>query len=216
MSIHRWHNAPFFNTIKWDFLTWVLYLFVSALSCTVKFILHMMNDSVSTDVQQLQIRKKDVQNGNCATVHETGVSFDDCTYRNDNVAWYQKIHWVLYNISLPLEIGIAALYWFPLYNPAENNSISGCNFNQHFAPAVIAVADVWISGIVLHIYHFYWISLFGLWYSWRYPVGGVDQFGDSYPYSILYYGCIPFCILYLISLPRRWLSSRLHKSCYKE
>lgn len=217
LSGTKFNDTPHIVSTKLEFMTWVLYLIVSAVSCTVKFNIHMYphvrgNDNVNTDVEQT--KRKDVEIGNTAADHDDVDVYAD--WRIDSVAWYQKIHWILYSISLPIEIGISVLYWFQLYNPFENNSISGLNFNTHFAPAVIAVADMWLSGITLNIYHVYMVYLFGVVYSNQCAVGGVDQFANEYNYSTLYYGCIPYFVLYLISLPRRWLSSKTRQLIYTE
>ena len=220
-------------------LTWVLYLIVSALSCTVKFTFDMYarikgNNSVNTEVELAE--RKDVESGNTAT-EQSNVDEDIyANWRTDNVAWYQKIHWVLYNTSIPLEIGIAILYWALLYNPAVVIGSAGVNFNTHLTPALIALLDVWISSILLNIYHFYMILLYGVVYGAfsliYFAAGGMDQEGNRYIYSILDYGgnpglaagvllgsvfvFFPFCyvLCYLITLPRRWLSSKFHQLCY--
>ena len=235
------HPTYFIYMTNWGMLTWVLYLIVSALSCTVKFTFDMYarikgNNSVNTEVELAE--RKDVESGNTATDHSNVNIYDD--WRTDNVAWYQKIHWVLYNNSIPIEIGIAIIYWALLYEPsADMTSIAiGVNFNTHLTPALIALLDVWISGIILNIYHFYIILLYGVVYGAfsliYFAAGGMDQEGNRYIYSILDYGgnpglaagvllgsvfvFFPFCyvLCYLITLPRRWLSSKLHQSCYKD
>ncbi len=224
-------------------ITWALYLGVSAVSCTVKFACDMYarfkgKNTVSTDVKMSE--RKDVE-AQSASKSADGDSVDIyADWRIDEVAWYQKIQWILFNISPPLEIGIAILYWPLLYDP--NAVVSpiklGENFNVHLIPALIALADVWISGIILNIYNIYMIFLYGAVYGTfsliYFGAGGMDLMGNRYIYGFLDYGGKPglaagmllasvivyfpllYCALYLISLPRRWLSNQLHQSCYKE
>lgn len=216
LSGTKFNNTVNTVSTKLDFMAWVLYLIVSALACTVKFTFHVYprirgNDSVNTHAKGAE--RKDVESGNSAADGNTLDIYAE--WRTDSVAWYQKIQWILYSIALPVEIGTLILYGFQLYNPIEN-SISGFNFNVYRAPALIAVADIWLSGITPNIYHIYMVHLFGVVYNHYCFVGGVDQFGNDYNYSVLYYGWFPFFYVYLISLPRRWLSNKIHQLCYKE
>ena len=232
------HPTYFIYLTNWGMLTWVLYLVVSAVSCTVSFAYDMYTriKGVNTDVETTD--SKDTENGNTAADGDNVDIY--ANWRIDNVHWYQKIHWIVFNISLPLEIGIAILYWALLYDPTVvvSPTASGVNFNTHLLPAVIALADVCISGIVLNIYHIYMIFLYTVVYAVftliYFGAGGMDQFGNRYIYAFIDYGGRPglaagillacvfvyfpflYLLLYLISLPRRWLSSKFHQSCYKE
>ena len=235
------HPTYFIYLTNWGMMTWVVYVIVAAVSCTVKFAYHMYtrikgNGRVNTDVELTE--KKDTESGSTAADGDNVDIYAD--WRIDNVAWYQKIHWILFNISLPAEIGIAILYWALLYDPTRvvSPTASGVNYNTHLLPAVIALADVCICGIVLNIYHFYMVFLYGVVYAVftliYFGAGGMDLYGNPYIYKIIDYGGRPglaagillacvfvffpllYLLLYLISLPRRWLSSKLHQSCYKE
>ena len=242
MSGVDWNHPTYFIYVtNWGIMTWVLYLLVSAVAGTLKFAFHMYarikeNDSVNADVELTESKDEEIGN-TTADPNNVDIYAD---WRIDNVAWYQKIPWILFNISLPLEIGIAILYWALLYDPniLVTPAAVGVNFNTHLTPALIALADVWLSGIILNIYHFYMIILLGAVYGIfsliYYGAGGMDQFGNHYIYSFLDYGGSPglaagmliacvfaffpfiYLILYLINLPRRWLSSKLHQTCFKE
>ena len=216
VSYIKFNETSHIVSTSLEYMTWVLYLVVSASACTVKFAIHIYpgfrgNDSVNTDVEGAK--------RNYMEDLSTAADFDNvdiyADWRINNLAWYQKIQWILYSIIIPVEIGISVNYGFELYNPFGNNSNSGLHFNTHCAPAVVAIVDMWLSGITHNVYHIYMIYLFGEVYDRYCAIGGVDPFGNTYDYSILLRSLIPFYVLYIISLPRRWLSNKIHQSCYK-
>ena len=224
------HPTYLIYLTHWGMMTWVLYLGMSAVSCTVKFACDMYvhikgKNTVSTDVEMSERKDVETQSASKSADGDNVDIYAD--WRMDEVAWYQKIHWILFNISLPLEIGIAILYWPLLYNPNRvlNPVETGVNFNVHLIPALIALTDVWITGIILNIYHIYMIFLYAAVYGTftliYFGAGGMDQSGNHYIYPYLDYGGNPglsagmllVCVivyfpflhfaLYLISLPRR-------------
>lgn len=225
-----WSDPVFFAYLtNWSIVVWTLYLLIAAFSCTLKYTFHMYHiakgkvDDTKTDPHDPE---------------STTDSDDDDIYiswRTDSVAWYQKIQWIFYNMASAIEIAVAILYWALLYDPTV--PVSGENINTHLTPAIVAVIEVWVVGIVLNIYHVYMIILLGTIYGiftviyWG--AGGLGWQNTPYIYFFLDYrnnpglavgilvGCIflffpaMYFILYGMSLLRRWLVGVFRQKVYK-
>ena len=223
------HITYFLYLTDWAIIIWVLYLLIAASASTVKYIFHMY---------AIVVGKNDVnptsENDPESDTEDSSPESIYLNWREDNIAWYQKIHWVFFNIALPLEVGVTFLYWSLLHQPGF--PISGTNVNHHLMPGVIAVIDIWAVGIVLNIYHVYMIIvlevIYGIFTLIYWAAGGVDFVGNTYIYYYLDYtnnpglaagtliGCFfffPFLylVLYGINLLRRWLGAKFHGHFFK-
>ena len=209
----------------------VWYLIVAALSSSMKLI---------TSLCHTQSEKDKSTNQQDTEINSENDIYAD--WRTDNIAWYQKIHWISFNIAITFEIAVMILFWALLYNPADptfSGRVShGVNFNTHLTPAIVGLIDIFLSGIVMNIYHAYMPLLIAAVYviftGIYYAAGGTNSVDQSYIYRIIDYGSSPsiatgtvigcalvyipgiYLLLYFLSLPRRWLSSRFRRWAYKE
>ena len=223
---------------NWGIMTWVVYVIVAAVTVTVKFCFYAYETctKVSLDAAQRDentIEMIEASKNSPPQDSEVVDIYRD--WRKDNVAWYQKIAWILFNVAPVVELAIAILYWAVLYNPTNAFNSLGVDVNTHLTPAVIGLLDVWITGIVMNIYHVYMPFAYGIVYVVftliYYGAGGTGP-RAPYIYPILDYsgnpglaagvviGCtlvyipILYIVLYCISLLRRWLVSLFRKACY--
>ena len=197
----------------WGFITWVLYLLVAALSSTAKMVLWIWKTAHGRKEPELDPADH--------------LNFVVVTWAEDCVAWYQKVHWVLFAIAIPVQICIMVLYW-TLLSSMDPNRESAENYNLHLLGGLVGLVDIWVSGIVLSIYHLYWGMVYGCVYTVfsgiYYAANGTNIRGDPYIYPILDYGNMPglsvgivlatsfiivpliYLLMYALGAGRRWLA----------
>ena len=225
----------------WCFIGWVLYLAVAASSTLIKFIFHMrkLHQGSSSAERNEHI---DLEGSSGVSSDENTGSVEDIyiQWRVDNVAWYQKVQWFVFNLGPHLQVIAVILYWGLVYDPSGRGPFHSdpVNFHIHLVGGIVAIIDVWIAGVVMNIYHFYEVVIFGVTYTIftviYYAADGRDQYGNRYIYSVLDYGSNPglavgialsavfilapatHFFLYFLSLLRRWLAAKLHSACFKE
>ena len=217
-------------------MTWVIYVIVAALVTTVKFGFLVYDICKSNN---LESNKTEIQKGNSGSIESPDSNGDVDIYsdwRTDNVSWYLKIFWILFNIAPAIELAIGIVFFAAPYDPS-NDMISPANtFNLHLTPAVIGLADVWIAGVIMNVYHVYMPFAYGVVYGVftgiYYGAGGLGPTGrrdinfiidyDGQPdlalgaliRCCLLYIPLAYLVLYCMSLLRRWLVSLFHNTCY--
>ena len=206
----------------WGYITWVLYLLVAALSSTVKMVFWIWNTVHG---------KREPELDPADHLHSVVV-----TWSEDRVAWYQKVQWVLFVMGVPVQICIMVLYW-TLLSSQDPHRESPENYHLHLLGGLVGLLDIFVSGIVLSIYHLYWGILYGCTYSVftgiYYAANGTNIGGDRYIYPILDYGRNPgisagivlatsfvvvpliYLFAYAISAGRRWLAHRYRLWLYR-
>ena len=223
-------NVITYNTLKrlifltnWGFLTWSVYLFIAAAACTMKMVLWIWNTAHGR-------REPEVDPAD--HLHSVVV-----TWSEDRVAWYQKVHWVVYTAVIPLQFAVVILYW-TIILPFTSNIYNALNFHVHLLNGVFAAVDLLTSGILVSIYHMYGIIFIGVMYvlfSGIYDAfGGTNVREDPYIYNVLDYTGAPglavglaiatvfvfvpilYLIIYALAAARRWLSQKCRASCYDD
>ena len=162
----------------WALLVWVVYLLFAAVSATVRFFqVHVfcrgrVDFELSLEDKELIKKPK-----GC------------CGAQTDHITWYQKIHWLLFNVGTEMAFIVVVLYWSILYRGGE---IDGVNANEHLTNGIIGLVDVWVSGTPIQILHFIYIQAFGVMYSVfsgvYFVANGTDILGNPYIYNVLDYG----------------------------
>ena len=137
---------------NWAFITFSFYLIVAAISTTTKYLsVHLLwpaeGDSFSR-ANDFVIEKPQ----GC------------CGYKNNNITWYQMIHWVLFTLATDLAVGVMLLYWTLLYD-SDMDTVDGVNANTHLINGLIALLEIWISGVPVNFVHFLYAIIFGVIYS---------------------------------------------------
>lgn len=210
----------------WGFITWSLYLLISAVSCTFKIFLCIIQTC----------RRRNGGNGWNSHMAEPNeeeeISYEVVSWEDDQVAWYQKVQWVFFTLGATMQISIVILYWSLLFPLKESPEVYNApNLNTHLSGGIVAIIDTFVNGITISIYHVYWPIIYGIVYlvftGVYYVGGGTDPQGNAYIYYLLDYNTDPgravgaslasafilvplvHTALYLLSCLRRWLASRL-------
>lgn len=137
---------------NWAFITLNLYLVIAAISTTTKYLsVHFLwpvdEDSLS--------RRNDF-------VIEKPQGC--CGYEHNSITWYQMIHWLLFTLATDLAVGVMLLYWTLLYD-SETSTVDGANANTHLVNGLIALVEIWVSGVPVNFVHFLYTIIFGVIYS---------------------------------------------------
>ena len=126
-------------------------------------------------------------------------------YRQDRLPWFLKIVWVLYILAVVPTLPIIAVYWIIEESPrltAEGLHLHGINL-------LVAVMDILISRIPIHLLHFYIPMTLGVVYTaflvifWA--AGGTNaRDGGRYVYMSFNFSESPgrsigFCILLILA-----------------
>ena len=162
----------------WALIVWVAYLFFAAVSATFRFFQVHLFCRGRVDFELSLEDKELIQKPQGC-----------CGIQTDHITWYQKIHWLLFNIGTEMAFTVLVLYWSILYRGGE---IDGVNANAHLTNGIIGLVDVWVSGTPIQILHFIYIQAFGVLYSVfsgiYFVANGTDIVGNPYIYSVLDYG----------------------------
>lgn len=81
---------------------------------------------------------------------------------NNKLSWYQMVHWVLFTIGNEGAFVILALYWSLLYRGGD---VNGVNANTHLVNGLLAVVDLWVTGLPVNLIHFLYLMIFSTIYS---------------------------------------------------
>jgi hypothetical protein len=86
-----------------------------------------------------------------------------CGYENNSISWYQMIHWLLFTLATDLAVGVMILYWSLLYDSSV--PITGTNANTHLINGLVALIEIWASGVPVNLVHVLYTMVFGVIYS---------------------------------------------------
>lgn len=169
---------------NWIFFAWTLYCLWSSVSVTITFI------QVFACKKQLE----DIDGGGPCNyellIEERPAGC--CGFAGNNIYWHQRILWVLYSAAVHTSIYVVILYWALLYNPnADFNYWSFGNLVTHLVTGVLAIIEIYLTGIPTRLLHFIYPCLFAV--TWLvfsgiyYGAGGTNVSGRRYIYSVLDY-----------------------------
>ena len=132
---------------NWGFLTLNLYLLFAAISTTTKYLtVHLVCPAELENDKDNCFKKP------------TGC----CGYSDNRINWYQMIHWVLFTLGIDTAFTVTVLYWALLYRGGD---VDGVNANTHLVNGIVAVAEVWISGVPVQLLHFIYPVIYAAVYS---------------------------------------------------
>ena len=171
---------------NWSYLAWCSYLIVSAMSATTKVI----------QVYCFQARSSETARQALLEKPEQYIDIDKpagcCGKCSDNTTWYQKVQWILFTLGVDAAIAAFILHWTVTYNGAR---ITGVDANTHTVNCIVALIDIFFSGVPVRIFHFIYPVLFGGTYSVftgiYHAANGTNAQGDPYIYNILDYDDSP-------------------------
>ena len=163
----------FIYLTNWGFIVWNAYLFAAVASTTLNF---YRTFSVSTDVA-----KHDSE----LSLHSTNNEYCNCG-RSGNITWKEKIQWALFTISTEFAVSISILFWIYF---SEVNLYS---LHVHMINGIVAILDLWITGIPIRLLHVAYVLLFGAIYiaftGLYYIFNGTNICGNHFIYPMLDYG----------------------------
>ena len=159
-----------------------------------------------------------------------------CGVQKDGTVWYQKVQWLLFTVGNQAAIGVCILYWVLIYS--SNDRVDHINIATHALNAIIALADIGISGVPVRILHVVYPVIFCGSYSvftgMYYAVGGTGAANQTFIYPVLDYEMSPatssgyilgvtlvFCpLVHLLTwglyLAREGLLHLIKRACCKE
>jgi len=172
------------------FLAWLIYDGIySSQKQGPKFFIYLTNWSfIILNIQLLSalvvslIPNRKNESGNAANLWAVSPPF------------YVVIYWILHYISAVASVSIALIYWTLVFNPAQN-SVDVRNLHVHGINAVYHVLNILITAIPYRLFHFYipiiyaglYVTFTGIYFA----VGGQNEFGQNYIYSVLNYSTHP-------------------------
>ena len=62
-----------------------------------------------------------------------------------------------------MALGVTILFWSLLYNPSVE--LDGSNLIVHLVNGIIALVEIWVTGLPVHFLHFVYVQIFGACYS---------------------------------------------------
>lgn len=216
----------FIYLTNWAFLLFNLYLLVSATAVTLQFVVHHSYDKENLSRSDLCER-----HNNLHGKHRVIRVLFGADYTHE-VVWYQKVQWLLITIGLENAVTIPILYWAVVYT--SDDKLNGENLNVHLVNGIVALFDVWFSGIIIRLLHIVYLVIFGAMYvifsGIYYAADGTNAKHEPYIYSAIDYGdnlgeaLLYIFLIVLLFLPvlhivifamygtRRWLVNKTHKT----
>ena len=185
-GIHNSNGGPkyFIFLTNWAFLLFNSYLLVSAISVTLQFFIHYTYVNQDLSRHDLFVKRNNLNGKEKMVRVLLGADY------TMEVVWYQKIQWLLETIGLEAAIAIPILYWSVVYSSGDE--LDGVNLNTHLVNGIVALFDVWFSGIIIRLYHVVYVVAVGATYSVfsgiYYAADGTNAKGEPYIYSSLDYG----------------------------
>jgi magnesium-transporting ATPase (P-type) len=170
---------------QWSFLALNAY-FISALITTV----------VNFFLAYVHPKKRRVESPPDAEIEES-YERHCCKSSTDKTTFCDKITWALFLVGAESSFMVVLLFWILIGssdNPPDINP--SVNAHVHALNGVIAIVEVWITGIPVHLLQFVYPALFTTTYAVftgvYYAANGTDPFGGRAIYPvILDYGSQP-------------------------
>ena len=183
---------------NWGYIVWVANLLWSAFSCTLVFVYYFF-------LRRKQFADKFRETESRVGRYCSSLVLDEkpngcCGSKNDQTFWHQKIQWVLYNMATVLAIGISVLFWSLLYDPDTVDELDyevdgGVNLNTHAINGLVALIDIFVTGIPIRLLHIVYpvafTSTYVVFTGIYHAFNGTDVNDDPYIYPVINYGDYP-------------------------
>ena len=175
---------------NWSYLLWNAYLLVSAISCTATYVLYHF-------CCREKFKKREKEDGNHC---QRELVLEDkpvgcCGAQSDKSCWYHKVHWLLFTLGTETAIAVTILYWALLYRPGMDSAFEGGSLMTHLINGIMAVADILLTGIPVHLLHVVYILCFSSTYASfagiYFAANGTNVHGEPFIYDVIDYGNEP-------------------------
>ncbi|KAL5006078.1 hypothetical protein ScPMuIL_017236 [Solemya velum] len=105
----------------------------------------------------------------------------------DEMPWYLKSVWVLFNVANSASLATSILYWALLYGPQI--TMTAVDAETHGVNSIYVLVNICLTGSPIRIYHFFHPLIYGVVY-WLFSVfyflaGGTNVDGMPYVYTVL-------------------------------
>ena len=135
--------SSLFHLTTWGFTSYNMYLLIAAVSTTVSYYFTCKRDERDFSREDdFAIKKPSGYSG----------------YAENKIRWYQMIHWLFFTIGSELAIVIMILYWSLLYRPGH--TLDGFTLHVHLINGLVALLDLWVSGIPVNFLHGIYLMIF--------------------------------------------------------
>lgn len=209
---------------QWSFITFNAYLLLSLLTTIINFILVYVSPKKKRVTSSLDIDDDD---------DDDDVRRCGCSSTEDQTTVCDKLTWFMFLIGTESTFLTVLLFWILIGDNTEIGISVTVNIHLHVLNGAVALLEVWITGLPIHLLHFIYILLFGSTYAVftgvHYSVNGTGYDDERYIYPVLDYGSnlgsaigtILICVLvvcplvhlffYLQYLLRHWLTTHLQR-----
>lgn len=167
---------------NWCYLLWNSYLIISALSVTLKVVLVYCcgYQSDSTNTQTLLNNPK--------PYIDIDKPVGCCARGSDATSWYHKVQWVFFYLGAEMAVVVSILYWAVIY---DGEAVDGVNANTHLVNGIIALIDIFFSGIPVRVFHFIYATAFAATYAVftgiYHATSSTNVRGDPFIYPVIDY-----------------------------
>ena len=144
---------------NWGFLVWMAYLISAAMAVTLNFIRAWACNHVlyfprrHSPAALLPAESDDDGEG------EEPRTVNCCRRSPDSTNLCDKLTWCLFLVGGEAAVLIALLFWTTLYDTP--NSTGPVSVHLHLVNAVVALIDLWVSGVPIFLLQFVYVQGFG-------------------------------------------------------
>jgi len=242
--VHLMDFKYFIFLTNWGFIMWNSYLVVSAATVTAAFYHEAcLTRKEVKNVKSNQVAEKPcISRCNSVEQLQPQLRYGCCRTRvasplssSPGMRIAHKVQWFLFLIGGEFAVVISILYWvFYSGSGSEHNLYSLDSLNLHTINGIVAVLDLWFSGVPVRFYHAVYSIAFGCAYvaftGLYYVAGGTGLEGSRYIYPFLDYSLNPkaaialatssavllvglvHCIFFVQYIIRGFITSQLHHS----
>lgn len=167
---------------EWSFILLNAYLLVALIATAINFIL----------VYIYPKRKEVTENSEL----EESEHSKSCGYHGDRTTICDKLAWLLFLVATESAVAVVVLYWTFISGDVDSGEqYSAINIHFHALNGIVAVLELWITGLPIHLLHFIYPTFFAAMYSAftgvYYAVNGTGSDGERYIYPVLDYSSQP-------------------------
>ena len=138
---------------NWGFLIWVSYLLSAAVATTANFI----QAWTCSHVIYFPWRHSSSQSENVS--FHTNPACCGSRRSSDGTNCCDKLTWFLFVIGAETAVLVSVLFWTTLYY--SEGATSPPSVHQHLVNGIVAIVDLWVSGVPVYLLHFVYVQLFG-------------------------------------------------------
>lgn len=141
---------------QWSFISFNAYLLLSLLTTIINFILVYVSPKRKRVTSSLDIDDDDDDDD----VRKCG-----CSSTEDQTTVCDKLTWFMFLIGTESTFLTVLLFWILIGNNTEIGISVTVNVHLHVLNGAVALLEVWITGLPIHLLHFIYILLFGSTYA---------------------------------------------------